>query len=190
MRTFIDTRKTSRGDEPGVSVTNGYIELEIPVDRSTALVVYVIPRSEHSAFVATCWDRVFDAVVEDLDDDTAETIVETWPTLATLLGNGATDRYRDGALIRLEDVDDGETKWFVASVAGNISFDSAEEVFGERTQAVIRAVLETSGRLATELNENEPSALRAIGRGLLAGIGAALGLGVAAFLGVPAGDSA
>jgi hypothetical protein len=145
--------------------------------------MYIIPRGEHSALIATCWDHAFDPILEGIDGDAAETISETWPTLAMLLHNGMKELYRDGALILLEDFDDGERKWYVASVAGNISFENAEELLGERTRAVMQVVLQKSIQLMTELNENEPSAWRAIGKGIGGAIAATLAWGVAAFLG-------
>lgn len=190
MRTFIDERRTSKGEELGSEVTKTYIELEIPIGDSHACVVYIIPRSEHSAFVATCWDHAFDSILEDLDEDTAETISETWPTLATLLNNGVKDLYREGALIVLEDFDDGERKWYCTSIAGNISFENAEKVLSERTNAVLQVVLSKSVQLLTELNENQPSVLREIGKGVGGAIAATLALGVATFLGIDPDDLA
>jgi hypothetical protein len=194
MRPFIDDRKTSTPDEIGHKVTNTYVEIEIPLGESLGSVLYIIPRSEHSALIATCWDHVFDEMIENLDEDTFETIVETWPTLAILFHNGVKDLYREGALILLEDFDDGEQKWFVASIAGNIAFESAEELFSERTKEVIQVVLARSMQLFTELQEKEPSLLRGIGKGIARGIGAAIGgvlaVGLAAFLGVDLDDLA
>jgi hypothetical protein len=157
-------------------------------------VFYIIPRNEHSAFVATCWEHAFDEVIADLDEDTFETIVETWPTLAILFHNGIKDLYREGALILFEDFDYGENKWFIASIAGNISFTSAEELMGERTREVIQVVLARSMQLLIELHENKPSISREIGKGIAKGIGYAiagtLAIGLAAFLGIDPDDLA
>ena len=74
------------------------------------------------------------------------------------------------ALIRLEDPDCGEPKWFVASVAGNLNFEKPEEFFGDRTMEVTGLVLEKTNQLLTEIQEKEPSTLRAIGKGLKVGL--------------------
>jgi hypothetical protein len=184
MRPFIDERKTSTQEEVGSTITNSYIALEWPIDDSRAFVVYLIPRNTHSVFVATCWEHAFDQLLQGIDEDTAETIGETWPTLAALLYNGADDLYREGALILLEDFDDGERKWFLASVVGNISFENVEGLLGERTDAVMQLVAQKSVQLLTELNENEPSTLRAIGKGVAQAVGTGLMVGLLAVLGV------
>jgi hypothetical protein len=170
MRFFVSDRHHAKGDEPHLHGTNSYLEIEVPVDENNSLYTYIIPRGEHSAFVAICLNDMFDKLVDELDDDTYETVAETWPTLATLLHNGIKDKYKNGALIRLEDSDYGDTKWFVASVAGNISFDSEEALFCDRTNDAISVVLEKANQLLTELNENEPSTLKAIGKGLVQGL--------------------
>lgn len=196
MRSLVDKRVTTKGrrqsEGPGIDVTDGYIELEIPIDRTKAMVVYLIPRSSRSVWVATCWDHAFDEILEDPDEDTLEVIEGTWPLLAQLLANGFKDRYREGALIVLEDLDDGENKWFVASVAGNISLEDPEKLFAEKTQKVIQVVLSRSAELAQELSENEPSALKALGRGIGKGLGTLIGstvaAGVAVLLGIDPTD--
>jgi hypothetical protein len=177
MRPLVDERITTKGksqsEGPGIEVTEGYIELELPLDCTKALVVYLIPRSSMSVWVATCWDHTFDKIIEDPDEETLEVIAETWPTLAQLLVNGFKDLYSGGALIILEDLDDGENKWFVASVAGNISLEDLAKEF-PKIQKVIDVVLSRSAELAQELSENKPSVLKAIEKGMVKGIRALL----------------
>lgn len=55
---------------------------------------YIIPRGEHSAFVAICLDDMFDRMVEYLDEDSFDTISDTWSTLAQLMINGINDKYQ------------------------------------------------------------------------------------------------
>lgn len=184
MRYFLDKRKTAIGDEIGSKITHTYIEIEFPVDDDSSYVIYVIPRNQNSAFVATCWDHTFDKLVSNLDEDTFEMIAETWPTLAALLYNGVKQLYRQGALIVLEDLDDGENKWFVASIAGNISFSSFKDLFNERMQEVTQLVLARTIQLSRELNENQPNMLNAISNGFMKGVGTAVLAGVASFLGI------
>lgn len=170
MRRFIDERKTAiRDDEIGTKVTHAYFEIEFPLDKDSGLIIYVIPRSKNSAAVMTCWEHAFDELVSNLDEDTYETVARTWPTLAKLIHNGINDRYRDGALIRLEDFDDCEAKWFVASMVGNVSFDNPEDLFCERMQEVTNIVTAKTLQLFQELNENTPNWFEAIGKGFIKG---------------------
>ena len=189
MRPFIDQRKTANGEEVGIKTTNSYIECEYPANEDTACIVYIIPRNENSALVATCFEHIFDKLVSNLDEDTSETIAETWPTLAKLLYNGINDLYQEGALVVLEDCDYCENKWFVTSIAGNISFESVEKLFGERMQEALELVISTSMTLWVELNENQPNMLRELVKGFLKGLGIATVATVCALLGINVHDS-
>ncbi len=171
MRFFLDKPTSAKSDEPSIQATNCYLEIEWPINSNTCVVIYIIPRTETSVFVATCWDTAFDTIIAELDIDTIKTIAETWPTLALLLNNGLGNKYRNGAIIRLEDADYGETKWFVASVAGNISFKSENGLFTAQTKEAINTVMSTSLQLFVELQEKKPSIMRAIGKGIAAGLG-------------------
>ncbi len=183
MKSTFDSRKNAV-DEPVISTTNSYIEIEIPLNENISSFVYLIPRNSNSVFVVTCWEHFFDDLVSNIDQDDFETISETWPTLGELLINGIKDRYQYGALIVGEDPDYGENKWFIASIAGNISFDNEEELFGERTNEAIGIVLEKSLKVFVELNERSPSMTRAILKGIGAGVGAVVVAALSAFLGV------
>ncbi len=169
MRYFIDSNSdpSLEGDDVKYKVTNCYIEFEYPGD-DFFFVLYLIPKTSNSVFIATCWERAFDEILDNLDDeDYVETMTETWPTLARLLANGINDRYSEGALIKLEDFDTGEPKWFLASVCGNLDFENIEEIFGDRTQEVTQLVIQQSLELLQELNENKPSILGAFGKGIV-----------------------
>lgn len=188
MKLFISDKANSKNDEPEITATNSYIELEIPCDDKSSMFCYIIPRGKHSAFIAICLDDMFDSLIEDLDEDKYETLCDTWPTLARMLQNGIKDKYKDGALIKLEDSDYGDNKWFVASIAGNISFESAEELFCERTKETIGIVIGSTNALLSELNSRSPSMLKSFGKGVLKGIGyTALGI-IAGTLGINIDD--
>ncbi|MBD2777552.1 hypothetical protein [Iningainema tapete] len=184
MRPFIDRRKTAIGEEVGVETSKSYIECEYPIDEDTVFVVYIIPRNENSAWLVTSFEHVFDELVSNIDEQTSETIADTWPTLASLLYNGIKDRYQEGALLVLEDSDYCENKWFVASIAGNISFETLEDLFGERIQQAVQLVISKSMTLWIELSENRPDILREIWKGFLKGLSTAVAATVFAFLGI------
>ncbi len=98
MRSFIDQRKTSREDEIGIETSKSYLECEYPIDEDTACVVYIIPRTENSAWVAASFEHIFDELLSNLDEQTCDAIVDTWPMLASLLYNGIKERYQEAAL--------------------------------------------------------------------------------------------
>jgi hypothetical protein len=185
MYVFLSETRNAENNEPALRATNSYIEIEVPFDdEEVSIFMYIIPRNKHSAFVAICLGDMFDEMVEDIDKDSFDTIKDTWPTLACLMINGINDKYQNGALIKLEDADYGDNKWFVASIAGNISFDSEEELFCDRTKESMATVLATTSRLLSELQERKPSMLRAIGKGIMAGLGIGVFTGVAQALGI------
>lgn len=182
MRPFIAQRKTANGEEVGIKTTNSYIECEYPINEEVAYVVSIIPRNENSAWVAASFEDTFDELLRNPDRDTFEMIANTYPTLDRLICNGMSDRYQKGGLVVLEDMDYCENKWFVASIVGNISFESVEDLCGERMQEAINLVISTSMELWVELNENKPNMLWEFGKGFLKGVGIAVTATVLAFL--------
>jgi hypothetical protein len=184
MRPFIDRRKTASGEEVGIKTSKSYIEIEYPINEDTAVVVYIIPRNENSAWVASSFEHIFDELVSNIDEQTSEAIADTWPTLASLLYNGVKERYQEAALVVLEDSDYCEKKWFVASIAGNISYDTPEDLFGERIQQATQLVISKSMTLWLELSEKRPNALREFGKGFLKELSTAVAATVFAFLGI------
>jgi hypothetical protein len=170
MRYCISDRKNAKAEDPDIRVTNSYIEVEVPIDNNSSVFTYIVPKGEHAAFVLMCLDDMFDNLLENMDEDTIETVCNTWPTLAEMLHNGIKDKYSNGALIKLEDADDGDTKWFMASIAGNISFESAESIFCDRTNEAMGVVWNRTITLLTELQERKPSQWRAMGKGILSGL--------------------
>jgi hypothetical protein len=175
MKSFVDESSANRSDDISTRATNSYIEVEFPIQKSLSSFLYIIPRNKSSVFIVTCWEHAFDELLENIDENGWETIVETWPTLAKLLYNGIKDRYQEGALILLEDFDYGENKWFVASICGNLDLDDIEELFNDRAQETMMLVLGKSMELLTELQENSPSMMRAIGKGFSKGVKMGIG---------------
>lgn len=185
MRFFIDSKSgTDLEGEDGVKykITNSYIELEYQLDDSF-LVLYYIPRTNNSVFIATCWDREFDQLLGNLDENDLETIVETWPTLGQLMSNTVNDKYSAGVLTSFEDFDDGEPKWFVTSICGNLNLENIKELFGDRAQVTAQIVCERSMDLLVELSERKPDVLKAMGRGFVKGLAVGALATVAAFFG-------
>ena len=179
MRFFLDdiSGKNLEGDDEfKYQVTNCYIEFEYKLQDETFAVVYLIPKDNHSVLVATCWDTIFDFVLENSDDeDFWETVCETWPDIAQLIANGIQDQYSEGALIKFEDFDTGDLKWFLASIAGNLDLEDIESLVSERTQETIGLVLKKSIEVFQELTEKKPSTIRQVAKGFSRGFFNTLG---------------
>lgn len=173
MRFFIDSTPGCEavGDENlMLHATNNYIELIYTIDESAYFIVNIIPRNNYSAFVATCLGDCFDEVVDNLDDeDYVETLCDTWPIFVNLLKNELKDKYSEGALIKLEDIDTGDPKWFIASIAGNLNFDSIEDLLCDQTKLAVDTVIAKTVELYKELSTKSPSKTKAFLKGFLKG---------------------
>ncbi|UBF25604.1 hypothetical protein K9N68_29215 [Kovacikia minuta CCNUW1] len=159
MKFFIDSKPNNPWQAETVQyrVTDHYIEFEIPSNHYR-MVLYLIPRDRASALVATCWDTVFDQEPANLNEEkTCKMIFETCPNLAHLLTNGICDRYREGALLNLEDFDAGEAKWFLTSIVDNLDFRSLEHLLNEQVHQVISQIMHQSFELLNELYEKQPA---------------------------------
>lgn len=163
--------------EVNFRVTNQYIELLYPED-DIVFAIAIIPKDDYSVYVAACLDDMFDDVIDAFEDpDAIETFCKTWPLTAMLLSNGINDKYSSGALIRLNDLDNGDLKWFVASIAGNLNLDNIDTLFdSENLKNSIQIVLEQTIKMLAELHKNKPNyfatAAKNAGKGFLLGMAA------------------
>ena len=175
MDTFISNTldKEAQGDDDlKLRATNSYIELIWTIETGCYIKIYLVPRSEHSIFVLACYDNAFDTILENIDDeDYSSTVRDTWPLLTQLLINGGNDRYSEGALIRAEDSDTGDTKWFLATVVGNIDLD---EMICDRTLEAAKRIIALAGDLHHEMEHKSPSTFKAIAKGIGIGVLAAI----------------
>jgi hypothetical protein len=128
MRFFFDSSQRPTRSEFRVKETPSYIELETRIadpEMPGASYFYVIPQSATSVLVAACWGRDPDAFARLFSDpkfgkDWFRVFREAYPVLGTLFQNGVDERYSEGALIRFNDPYDGEPKWSVVTIVGNI----------------------------------------------------------------------
>ena len=186
MKNFIDTNSASgKPDEIMFRTTPSYVELEMIKDEFS-IYVYLIPRTETSFFVTTCWGDNFDGLLTELDEDSFEILADTWPTITKMLINGANEKFQEGVLIRLEDADYGEIKWFATTVAGNVKISENFDDFfeQERIQEAIQLVIQRSVEISNEF-QNEPNTGKYIWKGIKKGVGWGLAAGFLGALGIP-----
>ena len=155
MKHFLQTAKDVNL-EAGASeyrITKKYVELTQKLE-DVLVVTYFIFRDESSFMVALDWEDAFNPIqIEDSDD--IENIADTYPALAELIRNTLARDFGHGALVQLEDFDDGSIKWFVVSIAGNLDIRSPEDLFEGRAKEAAETVLSKSIAVLTELNENK-----------------------------------
>lgn len=128
MHFFFDTSQRPTRSEFRVHETPSYFELETRLsnpDLTGVSYFYVIPQSVTSMLVAACWGRELDAVAKlfanpKFGNDLFKVYAETYPIQGQLFRNGFEARYSEGAFLSLTDPGDGEPKWCVVTVVGNI----------------------------------------------------------------------
>jgi hypothetical protein len=82
---------------------------------------YVVKIDDNTLAAAVCWGQQFDAVFQQLNDPRFGSIYvdefrKIYPTFFSLIDNAVDERYGDGALTELIDLDDMNRKWFFAKL--------------------------------------------------------------------------
>lgn len=138
-----------------------YAKLQIDIPETNYyLIIYLIKKTEKSIFVAACFEHSFDAFIESLDKEQWETVKETWPNVYDLISNGKNGRFKEGAIIRQEDIEDGDLKWFLVASLGNLEFDHLDKESLGPINDVLVLVLDKSWYVLLE-TQKSPSALNA-----------------------------
>lgn len=57
MRLVLGDRQIGEDQDSRIRLSTKYVELEFPLSDKVSMTIYVLPRSEHSAFVGTCWGQ-------------------------------------------------------------------------------------------------------------------------------------
>jgi hypothetical protein len=145
--------------------TPGYIEYVMPgTIPPLHVITYWIALTQTDYFVAHCWGNDFDWPFHLMTYPTTsagaiKSALQAWPAFMALLSNSAQDKPRlsEGVIIRVNDLDDGDLKWFLGSYIGNIQInDMNTGLFGERSTAVANKVLRLSGTVGVELRDTPP----------------------------------
>ena len=155
MRFVISDRVSSKGQESGFLFTKSYVEIEIPISDDSAQVVYVLPRTENSGYVSTCWGGwLFDFLIPDRETISLDRIAPDC-VLARLVRNGHKRTLDEGGMLHLLDPDDSERKWCVSYLVGSIDFADGESVLGKEVLHAVKLVADKSDELWSELASNE-----------------------------------
>lgn len=191
MKKYID-QPVNDHEEVSVRVTNSYFELEYFDKKAReSTFVYLLPRCDKSLWVVANWETVFDFVLHRSEQELG-LIRERFPVLGELIHNGIRDKYGKGALIRLEDPDEGETKWFIAGVAGNLDLEKDDIWSAPQLHQALKRVHEACGQLSQEmasLSSDQPDDdWTEIKRGFLRGVGKVAAVTLLGVLGLPSWD--
>lgn len=132
MKYFLQDFAGAQDEETYYSTTPSYVELiKFVADPPSLSRTYVWLIQDYTFFVCTCWEHQFDGWMQLLVERPGginwfQTLSETYPTAGRLLSNASAERYSDGVLVNLPDPDDGERKWFIGTVVGNIHLETEE----------------------------------------------------------------
>jgi hypothetical protein len=114
-------------------------------------VSYLLPRSESSLWACVCLEDLFTPLVRSFVEANdvvqpalAQAYRETWPIVSELLDNGFSEAYKHGGLIILDDPDDAASKWFLASVVGNLPSLSYDDVLNDRSLEALGRVFNSA----------------------------------------------
>jgi hypothetical protein len=161
MKFFFDPEIQPQIENTYLNSTPAYIELQKhSVDPPGASYIYVFSWGHYSFFVAAHLGRDLDALNPFLQDPKMGKTwygfyKEKWPSWGRLIDNGANSRYSDGVLLNIEDPDDGERKWVVGTVVGNLNVETVAELeqalYSERMMQAYALVLMASFTLAHEV---------------------------------------
>lgn len=115
-------------------------------------VAYVLMLEDGVGAGLSCWNQDFDAYCALIADPKHGPIYVTefrkqWKVFAQILDQTADERYGDGALAQLIDVDDLNRKWFVASL---FAADPESSAFPEKAVAAAMRSVELSIAMKSE----------------------------------------
>jgi hypothetical protein len=164
MRFFLQPRWAPGGyeeDEHGFRrrTTPAYTEFEVEVrfvDGSVVGVVYVLPHSDSSVLVATCFETTFQPIRRILfgpGDERqrmrfANELQRARPMFFMATSNGIYNELGNGALIQYTDPSDGITKTLFVCVEGNRA--PGADIMDERGMNTMGVLIETSVSLLGE----------------------------------------
>jgi hypothetical protein len=140
--------------------TPAYIEYAMPAGHpGMFLVTYWIALSPTSFLVANCWEHEFDFALHMMLDEkvgagVVKSATETWPTFMALLTNVLQDnpRFSEGVLVRMNDPDDGESKWILGTYLGNFELKDPQDLFSDRSLSMANKVVQLSGAVGSEMS--------------------------------------
>lgn len=181
MKYFLDMTTKPKEEKTEVNITPQYLEIQkYMVDNGGGITyTYVIPWNDHALFISACWGHQFDGWGKLIADPKMgktwfKILKDTYPTPGQLLENGVSGRYSQGVLMNIEDPDDGEQKWVIGTVVGNLSINNTEELeyllSSDRMVEAYTLVISSSVQTVVELTTRKISTknkMLAMGQGLV-----------------------
>lgn len=148
-----DPETIELADGFNVIIKDYYCEITIKMstDFCCYFVLYLIPKDDYSFYLCTYWEDSLDFML-DASNDTHWIVAKTWPTLYSLLQNGSKDRYSEGAMIRMNNYDNGNVEWFLTTTINGEDIAAAinSDVFLEKVAFVKDLTLQICDELEKE----------------------------------------
>lgn len=181
MRPWIESAIASPQDSMNVRQTVSCVEIQqqvpnVPVKYNTYLLRY----TENSFLsVAHLGLEVFFRNMDQqllhptLGSTWAKTYRETWPTLFSMLDNTVNRSLSKGALLRIDDPDNGDQKWVIGTFLGNVDLSNLSKEYKQSIdKQFIDAhvfLIQTCAKIVNELETRQPNKLKLFFRGSVAG---------------------
>lgn len=155
MKFFMQAGLMLSGDEPQVNAGPSYIEVLLP----GATLAYIIPLSGRRALVAACCTDGFDSILKHDQESFLKDISSAWPTMAELMRNTFNNNITEPCLLRFEDYDTQDMRWFIGQGVENVDFNSHNEQEKERLMMAVYRVCGDALGVFDEMRENKPRTL-------------------------------
>ena len=164
-----------------VNSTVSYAEIQQPLPNTLVIYnSYVLGYSETALLVVAHLnlDQMFQILEQQLQDPTLagaynKTYHETWPYLFALLDNTVNQRFSQGVLLRIEDPDNGDQKWVVGTIVGNVNRSALTKkdilFHSERVIGAHVLVIQSCAKLIQEVSTRKINKFKIGLRGAIAG---------------------
>jgi len=182
MRSWFENAPASPHESLHTRQTVSYLEIQRQVANVPVMYYSYLLRTGENAILSVPhlgMDEFFRVLLEQqlpdpkLGSTWATTYRETWPTLFSMLDNTVNGSFSKGALLRIEDPDNGDQKWVIGTFVGNINFSELSEEYkllqDKRLFDTHVLVIQTCANIIHELQTRQPNKLKLFFRGAVSG---------------------
>ena len=150
MKFFVEKRMCV--DNADISFNGSYALMELKLDEETSFFIYVVAdRIDRLYFIANL-QNIIEPVMSIRAEDRG-IFARTWPITDKGIQNGFNDDYRDYALVRASDFDDGSEAYFVIVKVEGVKIE--DFYTSEQTQGAGAKVVCYAQTILNELSENK-----------------------------------
>ena len=171
MEFFFKENNDINGDYGQISIKLTSSYLEVTENLSDFLIVYYIfYLSPTSILVSTSFDYFFDGFLDNLEYYQLDVISETYPSLTQSINNTINHKFHKFALVRFQDFDILDFKWFLITTIGNISLKNSEDLIKPEITNPIHNLISKSIEILGESKNNNISSPKGLVKSFFKGL--------------------